>query len=138
MIGKTLEAIMTEWNTGAERMYGYSAKEAIGKSVGMLVPVDRPNEIRDVRERLKRSEIVGPFETLRVRRDGKVAHIEITASPVKDAMDRIVGASTIARDISVRKAAEEKLIQMESKYRSLLVIVNQTGKIVLLNLQSEK
>jgi two-component system, cell cycle sensor histidine kinase and response regulator CckA len=107
IIGKTLEGIITSWNHGAERMFGYSAKEAIGQSVNMLVPTDRPNEIPDVLERLKRGEIVDHFETLRLRKDGKQFHIEITVSPIRDAMERVVGASTIGRDISERKLREE-------------------------------
>jgi two-component system cell cycle sensor histidine kinase/response regulator CckA len=107
IIGKTLEGIITSWNQGAERMYGYSAKEAIGQSSSMLVPIDRPNEIHDVLERLKRGEILDHFETLRVRKDGEQFHIEITASPIRDAMERVVGASTIGRDISERKRREE-------------------------------
>jgi two-component system, cell cycle sensor histidine kinase and response regulator CckA len=107
IIGKTLEGIITSWNHGAERMYGYSAKEAIGKSVSMLVPVNRPDELPDVLERLKRGEIVDHFETLRARKDGKEFHIEITVSPIRDAMERVIGASTIGRDISERKRREE-------------------------------
>jgi two-component system cell cycle sensor histidine kinase/response regulator CckA len=107
IIGKTLEGIITSWNHGAERMYGYSASEAIGKSVNMLVPINRPDEIADLLGRLKRGEIVDHFETLRVRKDGKEFHIEITLSPIRDALEKIVGASTIGRDISERKRREE-------------------------------
>jgi two-component system cell cycle sensor histidine kinase/response regulator CckA len=118
IIGKTLEGIITSWNHGAERMYGYSAKEAIGKSVSMLVPIDRPDETPDVLERLKRGEIVDHFETLRVGKDGKVFHIEITASPIRDAMERVVGASTIGRDISERKRREEDLSRLAAVVES--------------------
>ena len=100
IIGKTLEGIITDWNAGAERIYGYSAKEAIGKSVRMLASPDRPNEVSDILARLKRGEVIDHFETLRVRRDGKVFHMEITESPIKDATDKIVGASSIAKAVN--------------------------------------
>jgi two-component system cell cycle sensor histidine kinase/response regulator CckA len=109
IIGKTLEGIITSWNSGAERMYGYSTKEAIGNPVSMLVPTNRPDEIPEILERLKRNEIIDHFETVRVKKDGKEIQVELTVSPIRDAMERVVGASTIGRDISDRKRREADL-----------------------------
>jgi PAS domain S-box-containing protein len=129
IIGKTLEGIITSWNAGAERMYGYSAKEAIGMPVSMLVPVGRPDEIPEVLEQLKRGEIIDHFETARVRKDGKEIRIEITVSPIRDAMERIVGASTIARDISERKRREYD--------RSLLSAIVESSHDAIISLTFE-
>jgi two-component system cell cycle sensor histidine kinase/response regulator CckA len=109
IIGKTLEGTITSWNAGAERIYGYSAAEIIGKPVSMLVPINRADEIPNILECLKRDEIVDHFETVRVRKDGKEIQVELTVSPIRDAMERIVGASTIGRDISERKQREKDL-----------------------------
>ncbi len=118
IIGKTLEGIITSWNAGAERIYGYSAKDAIGRSVSMLVPINHQDEIPEMLERLKRGEIIDHFETLRVRKDGKEFNIEITASPIRDAMENVVGASTIGRDISERKRHERDLSRLAALVES--------------------
>jgi two-component system, cell cycle sensor histidine kinase and response regulator CckA len=118
IIGKTLEGIITSWNYGAERMYGYSAKEAVGRSVSMLVPRDRPGEIAAVLDRLKRGEMVDHFETVRVKKDGREFHVEITVSPIRDAAERVVGASSIGRDISERKRREEDMSRLAAVVES--------------------
>jgi two-component system, cell cycle sensor histidine kinase and response regulator CckA len=118
IVGKTTDGIMTSWNAGAERMYGYSAGEAIGKPVSMLVPSDRPDEIPEMLERLKRGETLDRFETVRVRKDGKEIQIELTISPIRDPLNRVVGASTIGRDISARKQREEDLSRLAAVVES--------------------
>jgi two-component system cell cycle sensor histidine kinase/response regulator CckA len=140
IIGKTLEGIITSWNAGAERMYGYSANEAIGKSVSILVPVNRPDEIPKVLERLKRGEIVDHFETLRVRKNGEEFHIEITVSPIRDAMERVVGASASCRDISERKRTHIAIREERDRAQQyldiadvILLALDLEGRITLLN-----
>jgi len=118
IIGKTLEGIITSWNAAAERMYGYLASEVIGKPVSMLVPINHPDEIPEILECLKRGEIVDHFETIRIRKSGEEFPIEITISPIRDAMERITGASIIGRDISERKRREQDLARLAAVVES--------------------
>src|SRR5829696_3041031 len=107
IIGKTLEGTITNWNRGAENIYGYSAQEVLGKPITILAPPDRPNEIPKIHERLRRGEAIKHYETVRVTKDGRLLDISLTISPIRDSSGKIVGASTIARDITERKRAEE-------------------------------
>ncbi len=108
IIGKTLEGMITSWNGGAERIYGYSREEAVGRSISVLVPPDRPDELAEqIFDKLRRGERVDHYETERIRKDGARIHVSLTISPITDANGRIIGASTIARDITERKRAEE-------------------------------
>lgn len=109
IISKSLSGIITSWNKGAERMFGYTAQEAIGRSITMLIPRDRLDEEPAILERLGRGERVDHFETIRVRKDGSPIEVSLTISPVKDEDGQIVGASKIARDITERKRTEEAL-----------------------------
>lgn len=103
-----LEGIITTWNTGAERLYGYTAEEAIGKPTTMLVPLNRHNEEPVILERIKRGEHVEHYETIRQRKHGHLIDVSLTVSPVKNAQGNIIGASKISRDISERKRSEER------------------------------
>jgi PAS domain S-box-containing protein len=107
IISKTLDGIITSWNRGAEKVFGYSAPEAIGKPMLMLIPPGRTNEEPEILARIRRGEKVDNFETIRVRKDGKLIDISATISPLKDGFDKIIGASKIARDITERKRVEE-------------------------------
>src|SRR5215211_9502876 len=107
IIGKTLEGIITSWNKGAERIYGYSAEEAVGQPISMLVPPERPNEIPRILESIRRGEKVDHFETVRMTKDGRRLDISLTVSPIRNSSGDIVGAATIARDITERKRMEE-------------------------------
>jgi two-component system, chemotaxis family, CheB/CheR fusion protein len=109
IIGKDLDGVITSWNKGAERLFGYTAQEAIGQPITMLIPPDRQQEEPEILARLKRGESVNHFETVRLRKNRSPLEISLTISPIKDATGRAIGASKIARDITKRKEAEEEL-----------------------------
>jgi PAS domain S-box-containing protein len=106
IISKDLNGIITTWNRGAERLFGYTAKETIGKPIMILIPSDRHDEEPAILERIRRGERIEHYETIRQRKDGSLVDISLTVSPVKNANGRIIGASKIARDITARKKAE--------------------------------
>ena len=109
IIRKDLNGIIMSWNKGAELLFGYSAEEAVGRSILMLIPPERAEEEPKILDRMKRGERVEHFETIRVRKDGKQRNISLTISPIKDAGGRVVGASKIARDITERVRQDEEL-----------------------------
>jgi PAS domain S-box-containing protein len=120
IIGKTLQGIITSWNKGAERLFGYTAAGIIGLPINTLIPSDRQGEEVEILERLRRGERIEHFETVRVRKDGAAIDVSLTISPIKDSSGRIIGASKIARDISERKRFEEALQRSEARFRGLL------------------
>lgn len=113
IFSKTLEGTILSWNKAAERMYGFTSEEIIGKPVSILLPPDRPNEVHEILERLKHGEAVQHMETVRVAKDGHLLTVSLTISPIHDHQRRVIGASTIARDISRTKLAEESLRNSE-------------------------
>jgi len=106
IISKDLDGVITSWNKGAEKMFGYSADEAVGQPITILIPFDRLNEEPQILARIRSGERVEHFETVRRRKDGTNLEISVTISPVKDHTETIVGASKIARDITERKKAD--------------------------------
>jgi PAS domain S-box-containing protein len=108
IIGKTLNGTVVSWNAGAERLYGYSATEMIGRSIAALIPSYRPAELPEIYDTIKRGEGVDGLETVRIRKDGTSVEVSLTISPIKDAGGRVVGASTVARDITRRKQEENE------------------------------
>ena len=119
IVSKTLEGIITSWNRGAERLFGYTAKEAIGQPISMIIPLDRRDEETQILGRLRQGERIDHFDTVRVRKDGTKLDISLTISPVRDAAGRIIGASKIARDITGRKRIERELNESEQRFRTL-------------------
>lgn len=109
IVSKDLEGIITSWNPGAEKLFGYSAEEALGKPIAMLIPAERSAEEPAILARIARGEMTDHFETVRVRKDGRKIDVSVTISPIRDSQGRIVGASKIARDITDRRLAEQKV-----------------------------
>ncbi|HTS78432.1 MAG TPA: PAS domain S-box protein [Bryobacteraceae bacterium] len=121
IISKNLDGVITSWNKSAERLFGYTAQEAIGKTIAeLLIPEDRQDEEPDILARLRQGERVDHFETLRRRKDGSLFAVSLTISPIKDAQGKIVGASKVARDISERKRAEAQLAQSRHTFFELV------------------
>jgi PAS domain S-box-containing protein len=119
IVSKTLEGIITNWNASAERLFGYTASEAIGQHISLIIPFDRRDEETVIIERIKRGERIEHFDTVRVGKDKKPIEISLTISPVRDASGKIVGASKIARDTTQRKRIERELRESEDRYRTL-------------------
>jgi PAS domain S-box-containing protein len=108
IIGKNLNSIITNWNFGAEQIFGYTAEEMVGTSIMRLIPPDRQEEEREILSRIRRGERLEHFETIRLAKDGRRLNISITVSPIKDSAGHVIGASKVARNITERKNAEKR------------------------------
>jgi PAS domain S-box-containing protein len=140
IISKDLDGIIRTWNSGAERLFGYSAGEILGKPVTILFPPGREDEEPGILARIRRGERIHHYETVRRRKDGSLLDISLTVSPVRDGAGRIVGASKIARDITDRKEAERRLRDSEQRLTELLAAIpaaiyttDAQGKITYFN-----
>jgi PAS domain S-box-containing protein len=114
IIGKTLDGIITSWNSGAEKIFGYTAAEMLGQTVLKLIPPERQTEETDILARIARGERLTQFETIRVRKDGSRVDVSLTISPILDGTGRIIGASKIARDITERKRVREQIQRLNA------------------------
>ena len=119
IVSKTLEGVITSWNAGAERLFGYTAEEAVGQPITMIIPRDRLNEEKSILARLRKGERIDHFDTVRTRKDGSSVDISVTISPVRDGAGKIVGASKIAHDITDRKRIEHELQESDQRFREL-------------------
>ena len=133
IVSKNLDGIITSWNSGAERIFGYSASEAIGQPITLVIPQDRQGEEREILTRIRRGERVDHFETVRQRKNGVMIVVSLTVSPVKDADGRIVGASKIARDITEQKKNQELIVTLarEAEHRSKNLLANALATVNL-------
>lgn len=140
IISKTLEGIITSWNDAAERIFGYTAAEAIGQSITLLIPPNRLQEEPLIVERIRRGERVDHFETKRITKDRRLLDISLTISPIKDSNGRVIGASKIARDITVQKEAERLLRETEERFREKLerTVEERTRELVQINEELER
>lgn len=128
IVGKTLQGVITSWNPAAERLFGYTAREAIGQQVAMLVPADRADEEPRILERIGRGERVDHFETVRMRKDGSPVQVSVTISPVRDAAGHVAGASKIARDIGERKQADARMREQLGRLQMLDQVTRAIGE----------
>jgi PAS domain S-box-containing protein len=133
IVSKNLDGIITSWNRGAERIFGYTAEEAIGQSVMIVIPQDRRDEERTILARIKRGERIDHFETVRRRKHGSLIAISLSVSPVKDINGTIVGASKIARDITEQKRAQEQIAALarEAEHRSKNLLASAQAAVML-------
>jgi PAS domain S-box-containing protein len=144
IVGKTLDGIITSWNAGAMKLYGYSEDEAIGKPISILISPDHSDEIPAILEKIRLGEHIDHYETMRIRKDGRVLNVSLSISPIKDSKGQIVGASTITRDITEKKRAEEVIRRAGLYNRSLieasldpLVTISPEGVITDVNKATE-
>jgi PAS domain S-box-containing protein len=130
IISKNLDGTITSWNRGAERVFGYSADEAVGQHITLIIPADRREEETGILARLKRAERIDHFETIRQRKDGSLVDISLTVSPVKDSRGVVIGASKVARDITERRNAERSLRESEERFRGIVDTTLECVKLI--------
>lgn len=133
IVSKTLKGIIQSWNQGAERIFGYSAEEAIGRPISILIPPDRQNEETNILARIQEGQRVETYETVRLRKDGEPLIISLTVSPIYDTTGRIVGASKIARDMTRVRRAERELYETQARLRILV----ESAPVVLFTLDKD-
>ncbi len=139
IIGEDLHSIITSWNAGAEKLFGYSTTESVGRSIMQIVPQDRVIEEEQILGRVKHNERIPDLETVRLTKDRQLIHVSVTVSPIRNAAGKIVGASMIARDITGRKEAEEALRASESDFRELWgatvegIVIHDRGIVLEVN-----
>lgn len=119
IISKGLDGTIRTWNDGAERLFGFSAAEAVGQHISLIVPPDRIAEETEILKRLGRGERIEHSETTRIAKDGRLVHVSLSISPIRDRLGRIVGASNISRDVTARRRADQALRDSEERYRRL-------------------
>jgi PAS domain S-box-containing protein len=129
IVSKTLEGIITSWNHGAEKLFGYSAVEAIGQPITLIIPPERRSEEVDVLALIRRGEKIDHFETVRQTKDGREVNISLTVSPIKGSKGRIIGASKVARDITERKRAELEREQLSARERAARRSVEEANRL---------
>jgi PAS domain S-box-containing protein len=137
IIGQTLDGVITSWNPAAERQYGYTAEETIGRSIELIVPTDDRGELATFRQ-ADGDQSIRLHDTVRVRKDGSRVHVEVSVSPIRDNTGQIVGASSIARDVTERIKAEQRFQQLVLAAPDAMLIVDEHGTIVLVNEQTER
>jgi len=140
IVSKTLDGVVLTWNRAAERIYGYTAEEIRGTSLARLMHPDRGNELTEELAMIRSGGRIEPYETLRVRKDGKIISVSLTISPIHDPAGKVIGASSITRDITERKRADEQILAASQYSRSLieasldpLVTISPEGKITDVN-----
>ncbi len=145
IITKDLNGVITSWNRGAEHIFGYNAREAIGRSVTLLIPPEHINEEPHILDRIRHGERIDHYKTVRRRKDGSIIDVSLTVSPLKDASGKIIGASKIARDITSQQFAQENLRQSEERFRVTLasigdavIATDHEGRIEFMNSVAEK
>jgi PAS domain S-box-containing protein len=126
IVSKTLEGRITSWNKGAERLFGYAAHEAIGKSIHLIVPPEGREQVSEILDRIRHGERVDHLDVVRIRKDGTRINVSLTVSPVHDRHGQVIGASKTARDITTRKAWEDHLVRSEEAQRLLIGIHDAT------------
>ena len=133
IVSKNLDGIITSWNSGAEHVFGYTAEEAIGQPITIVIPRDRLDEERTILTRIRRGERIDHFETVRQRKHGSLVTVSLTVSPVKNADGTIVGASKIARDITEQKRAQEQIatLAQEAEHRSKNLLASVQAAVML-------